>query len=466
MTGTTAVLLSVLLSPMPAASGPVSHAMAGSSASGAYGVTAGHLRPVSTRPIPGVEARTVPGASAGDFGGRPAVIGHRGACAYRPEHTLLSYRAAVEAGADYVEPDVVSTRDHVLVVRHENEISQTTDVARHPEFASRRTTKVIDGRFLTGWFTEDFTLAELRTLRAVERMPEMRPLSAAFDGREPIATFEEVVALAVRSGVGVYVETKHPGYFASIGLPLEEPVLSTLAAHGRRERSDPVFIESFETANLRALRARTRLRLVQLYESTGAPRDLVVQGDPRTYRDLATPEGLAQVASYADAVGVPTGLVMPVDRDGRPGPATTLVADAHRSGLAVHVWTVRPENAFLPLPFRRGDPAARWYARTHGDVTGWLRVLYGLGVDGVFTDDPLAARLARDLTVAGAGGTAGRGEPSRPASGPWPPGPAPGPVRSPEDQASATAGAGPAATGTVSRGVASGSGSIGRSSSA
>ncbi|WP_184888845.1 glycerophosphodiester phosphodiesterase [Sphaerisporangium siamense] len=337
-----------------------------------------------------------PGAPVLDAPPHPLVIGHRGACAYRPEHTAASYEAAVEAGADYIEPDLVSTKDHVLVVRHENEISQTTDVAVHPEFAARRTTKSVDGRRLTGWFTEDFTLAELRTLRAVERLPALRPQSAAFGGTATIMTFDEVVALARRAGVGVYPETKHPGYFASIGLPLEGVMLATLARYGWTERTDPVFVQSFETANLRALRGRTRLRLIQLLEATGAPRDLVVAGDRRTYRDLATPEGLRQIASYADGIGVHTNLVAPVDARGALGAPTTLVADAHRAGLDVHVWTVRPENAYLPAPFRKGDSAARGYAAAHGDVAGWLARLYGLGVDGVFADDPGAAVRTRE----------------------------------------------------------------------
>ncbi|MGW4643287.1 glycerophosphodiester phosphodiesterase [Sphaerisporangium sp. NPDC004334] len=348
---------------------------------------------------------TAPARAATRGGSRsyPVVVAHRGACAYRPEHTLPSYRMAIAMGADFLETDLVSTKDHVLVARHENEISQTTDVARHLEFAARRTTKVIDGRTLTGWFTEDFTLAELRTLRAVERLPALRPGSAAFDGLAPVATFEEIVALARRSGVGVYAETKHPGYFASIGLPLEGPLLATLGRYGWRERADPVWIESFETANLRALRHRTRLRLVQLLEASGAPRDLVTKGDRRTYRDLATPAGLAEIATYADAVGVSTDLVRPVDRYGRLGAPTPLVADAHRQNLDIHVWTVRPENAYLPAPFRLGDPAAPGYASAHGDVAGWLRTLYGLGVDGVFSDDPGVARQVRDEVVRGAG---------------------------------------------------------------
>ncbi|MFC4589648.1 glycerophosphodiester phosphodiesterase [Sphaerisporangium corydalis] len=346
-------------------------------------------------PVPFPAAVPVPPALGGP-GPRPLVIGHRGACAYRPEHTMLSYEAAIRMGADYIEPDLVSTKDHVLVARHENEISQTTDVAAHPEFAGRRTTKVIDGRRLTGWFTEDFTLAELRTLRAKERLPALRPGSAAYDGRARVPTFDEVAALARRAGVGIYPETKHPGYFASIGLPLEGPLLATLGRYGWREKSDPVFVQSFETANLRAMRERTRLRLVQLMESSGAPRDLVASGDPRTYRDLATPQGLSEIASYADAIGVSTRLVVPMDRNAALGTPTTLVQDAHRAGLAVHVWTVRPENAELPAAFRAGDPAAPGYAAAHGDVSGWLRRLFDLGVDGVFTDDPGIARRTRD----------------------------------------------------------------------
>ncbi|MFG1878517.1 glycerophosphodiester phosphodiesterase [Sphaerisporangium sp. NPDC049003] len=360
-------------------------------------------------PQPYVGATAVSGAHTSGLGPRPIVIGHRGACAYRPEHTLLSYETAIRMGADFIEPDLVSTKDHVLVARHENEISHTTDVATHPEFATRRTTKVIDGRRLTGWFTEDFTLAELRTLRAVERLPGLRPGSAAFDGRARVATFDEIAALARRAGVGLYPETKHPGYFASIGLPLEEPMLATLDRYGWRERTDPVFIQSFETANLKALRGRTRLRLIQLLESSGAPEDLVVSGDPRTYRDLATPEGLREIAAYADGIGPSVGLVLPTGAGGTLGAPTTLVGDAHRAGLAVHVWTVRPENSELPADYRLGDPAAPGYASAHGDMAGWLTRLYELGVDGVFTDDPGIARRTFDGLRPEPGRGSGRG---------------------------------------------------------
>ncbi|GAA5079410.1 glycerophosphoryl diester phosphodiesterase [Thermocatellispora tengchongensis] len=322
----------------------------------------------------------------------PIVIAHRGASAYRPEHTLLAYEAAIAMGADYIEPDLVSTKDGVLVARHENEISGTTDVEKHPEFASRRTTKTIDGVAVTGWFTEDFTLAELRTLRAEERVPDLRPRNTAFDGQVQIPTFDEVIELAQRHGVGIYPETKHPTYFDSIGLSMEEPLLDRLAAHGWRSGRDPVFIQSFETANLRDLRRKTKLRLVQLINGSGAPYDRVAAGDPLTYDQMVTPAGLKDIASYADGIGAATSRLVPVGPDGRLLAPTTLVGDAHRRGLLVHTWTVRGENSQLPVDFRRGDPASPVYAQAYGDVMGWLGKLYDLGIDGVFSDDPGMAR--------------------------------------------------------------------------
>lgn len=334
-----------------------------------------------------------PGPATADRRDRePIVIGHRGASAYRPEHTLLSYETAIALGADYIEPDLVSTKDHVLVARHENEISGTTDVADHPEFASRRTTKTVDGVQITGWFTEDFTLAELRTLRAKERIPDLRPENTAFNGLAQIPTFDEVIELAQRYGVGVYPETKHPTYFDSIGLSLEEPLLDTLARHGWQSRRDPVFIQSFETANLRELRGKTRLHLIQLVNASGAPYDRVAAGDPLTYDQMVTPAGLKDVATYADGVGVATSRIVPVGADGRLLPPTTLIQDAHRAHLDVHTWTIRPENSQLPVDFRLGNPANPAYPRATGNVTGWLAKLYDLGVDGVFSDDPGVAR--------------------------------------------------------------------------
>jgi glycerophosphoryl diester phosphodiesterase len=334
-------------------------------------------------------------AKVGKPGRLPLVIGHRGASGYRPEHTLASYRLAIEMGADYIEPDLVSTKDHVLVTRHENNIADTTDVAAHPEFASRRTTKTIDGTPVTGWFTEDFTLAELRTLRAKERLPDLRPANTAFDGLYQVPTFQEVIDLAKPAGVGIYPETKHPTYFDSIGLSLEEPLLATLRANGLTGPRAKVFIQSFETANLRELHARTRLPLVQLIDATGRPYDFVVAGDPRTYADLVTPAGLAEIATYADGIGPNKDLIVPRDSAGNLLEPTSLVRDAHRAGLVVHPWTFRRENNFLPLDFRQGNPASPEYLRAPGDLPAELRLFFRLGVDGVFSDNSDVAVATR-----------------------------------------------------------------------
>ena len=313
----------------------------------------------------------------------PILIAHRGASAERPEHTLMAYALAIEQGADFIEPDLVSTRDGVLVARHENEIGTTTDVAAHPEFAARRTTRAIDGQQITGWFTEDFTLAELKTLKTRERLPLLRPANTAYNGREAIPTFAEILALVAtaekRTGrrIGIYPETKHPGYFRSIGLPLEEPLLKALVAHGYGERSDPIFIQSFETGNLRALRQQTKLRLVQLVSAEGGPAD---QPDD-LYAGMLSPVGLQKIATYADAIGAERDLVL--DREGH---ATGLVETAHKAGLQVHVWTFRPENFFLPARFRSSaDPAA------HGDAAGEIRAFIAAGIDGLFSDSTRAA---------------------------------------------------------------------------
>jgi glycerophosphoryl diester phosphodiesterase len=345
----------------------------------------------------------VAGASGGQEqaaahgGGRrlPLVIGHRGASGYRPEHTIASYTLAIELGADYIEPDLVSTKDHVLVARHENDITGTTDVASHPEFAARRTTKTIDGVVHEGWFTEDFTLAELRTLRAVERLPDLRPANTAFDGLYQIPTFQEVIDLAKRHRVGIYPETKHPTYFDSIGLSLEEPMLAALRANGLDRPGAKVFIQSFETANLKELNRKTRLPLVQLIDEVGAPYDFVVAGDPRTYADLVTPEGLAEIATYADGIGPSKNLIVPRDAAGNLLEPTSLVRDAHRAGLVVHPWTFRRENSFLPNDFRQGNPASPEYLRAPGDLPAELRLFFRLGVDGVFSDNSDVAVATR-----------------------------------------------------------------------
>jgi glycerophosphoryl diester phosphodiesterase len=331
----------------------------------------------------------------------PLVIGHRGASGYRPEHTLAAYDLAIRMGADYVEPDLVSTKDGVLVARHENEISQTTDVAERPDFADRRTTKTIDGREVTGWFTEDFTLAELKTLRAKERLPELRQHNTLYDGRYEVPTLQEVIDVVrgasrrLRRTIGIYPETKHPTYFDSIGLSLEEPLVRTLRRNGLARRNAPVFIQSFETSNLRDLNDSIAVPLVQLIDNSGAPFDLVAKGDPRTYDDLATPAGLEEIATYADGVGPAKDRIVPRDAEGNLGEPTSFVDDAHAAGLEVHAWTFRNENAFLPADFRRGsDPA------DYGDAFAEYELFFRLGVDGVFSDNPDTAREARDRPFA------------------------------------------------------------------
>jgi glycerophosphoryl diester phosphodiesterase len=328
----------------------------------------------------------------------PIVIGHRGASGYVPEHTLTSYFIAMQDGADYVEPDLVMTKDGVLVARHENEIGGTTNVAEHPEFASRHTTKVIDGTSITGWFTEDFTLAELKTLRARERIPDIRPGNTRFDGQFEVPTFEEILSLvhgveeqrdthARQLGlpaprhIGVYPETKHPTYFAGIGLPMEKKLVSTLEHYGYRGRNGLAYIQSFEVGNLQALSKMTQLPLVQLIDASGAPYDFVVKHDPRTYADLITPAGLAEVAKYAQAIGPNKMLLIPRTADGKLGEPTALVANAHANHLRVHPWTFRAENNFLPKNLTQGTSPAEF-----GDLESELLAYLRTGMDGFFTD--------------------------------------------------------------------------------
>ena len=323
----------------------------------------------------------------------PIVIAHRGASGERPEHTLASYRLAIEQGADFIEPDLVLTKDGVLVARHENEISETTDVTNHPEFASRKATKTIDGQKVEGWFTEDFTLAELKTLRARERLPKLR--GTEFDGRFEIPTFEEILALlaevnAKRTGdrktaVGVYPETKHPSYFVSIGLPHEAPLLAMLDRFGYRGRAAPVYIQSFEVGNLMDIRAKSALPLIQLMDAGGGPADR-----PGTsYAAMASPAGLKMIAAYADGIGPNKAMVIPRGALGRLGKPTDLVRDAHEAGLKVHPWTFRRENYFLPLGDKGGvNPAG------HGDLAAEIGAYLATGIDGLFSDNPREAVVA------------------------------------------------------------------------
>jgi glycerophosphoryl diester phosphodiesterase len=319
------------------------------------------------------------------------VIGHRGAPSYRPEHTLASYELAIDLGADLIEADVVVTRDGVLVARHESELSRSTDVAAHPEFAGRRRTQEVDGEELTGWFSEDFTLAELRTLRATERMPGVRPLNTAYDGRFGVLTLAEVVALAdARSTssrrVRVQAELKCPAWFATQGLPMTELLTAELARLDARRADGPVVVMSFESHALRELRGDLGAggtRLVQLIEEEGVQDALV------------TPSGLREISTYADGIAPHKGRILLHGADGTLVGVSDLITQAHRAELTVQPWTLRPENLFLPSHLRRGsDPSGI------GDAQTEARLLLALGVDGVITDAPETAHRARlELTA-------------------------------------------------------------------
>jgi glycerophosphoryl diester phosphodiesterase len=299
------------------------------------------------------------------------VIAHRGASGERPEHTLASYSLAIEEGADYIEPDLVMTRDRVLIARHENEISGTTDVAQHAEFADRRRSQTIDGESMSGWFTEDFTLSEIKSLRARERLAELRPQNRQFDRQFSVPTFDEIMQLIMSANrqpgrnrpVGVYPETKHPAHFQGIGLPMELAVLDTLRRYRYAGAGSPVFIQSFDPRNLRQLRGMTQLPLVQLLEHE--------LGD------------VAEIARYADAIGIAKALATP-----------DAVRAAHAANLKVHAWTFRAENEFLPADLKVGEsPAA--YGRLDAEIRRYLE----RGIDGFFVDFPAIGVRARDAYI-------------------------------------------------------------------
>ncbi|MFA7648508.1 MAG: glycerophosphodiester phosphodiesterase [Phenylobacterium sp.] len=338
----------------------------------------------------GLAAAAAPAALAQVAGKRPLVIAHRGASGQLPEHTLSAYLLAIRQGADFIEPDLVPTRDGVLVARHENEISATTDVASKRNFASRKKTKTIDGRQVEGWFVEDFTLAELKTLRARERLPKIRPANAKYDGNEAIPTFHQIVELArgesAKAGrtIGIYPEMKHPAYFRGVGLAIEPRLAAALKIQGLESRSSPVIVQSFEPDSLQRFRRLSPVRRVQLIAADGGPAD----GKGARYADMLTPGGLKAIKAYADGIGVELPLVLNLAETAMPG--TPLVGLAHATGLQVHAWTVRAENHFLPEALRRGTAP-----EAYGDVHALLRALYASGVDGVFTDFPWVAVQVR-----------------------------------------------------------------------
>lgn len=336
---------------------------------------------------------------------RPLLFAHRGASALRPEHTLASYARAIADGADYIEPDLVSTKDGVLVARHENFMSETTDIETRPEFASRKTRKTIDGQAHEGWFVSDFTLAELKTLRAIERLGKVRTISSAYNGQFQVLSFEEIIDFVAAESatrgrvIGLVPELKNSTFFASIGLPLEERFVATLRAHEYTRRA-PVEIQSFETANLKALRKTlgrpANVRLMQLVINGGKmdairPADVVAAGGTLTFGEITSPRGLRDVAAYADVVAPPTRGVIPLGPDDRLARPYPLVADAHKAGLLVHTWTFRPENMFLAADFRNdAGPAARNEAGSIAEIRRYIET----GIDGLFSDDSAVARTA------------------------------------------------------------------------
>lgn len=333
------------------------------------------------------------------------VVGHRGASALRPEHTLASYQKAIDDGADFIEPDLVSTKDGVLVTRHENEIGGTTNVSTLSQFADRKTTKNIDGKDLTGWFTEDFTLSELQQLKARERIPEFRPANTAYNDLYPVPTLEQVIELAEanykKTGkiIGLYIETKHPTYFKKQKLEMEDTLLKTLAKYEYTRDIAPVYLQSFEVSNLKYLKDQLDLhktikhaQIIQLYDAkTSQPADFVESGETKTYADLATAQGLKDVAKYANGVGPSKGYILNFNDNGSVQ-TTSFISDAHTAGLKVHPYTFRPENNYLPKPLKcsQDKPAERCPSGALKEFEAYFKA----GVDGVFTDDPALGREA------------------------------------------------------------------------
>lgn len=324
-------------------------------------------------------------ATMADFK-KPLIIGHRGASGYRPEHTLAAYQLAIEMGADFIEPDLVMTKDKVLVARHENEISGTTDVATvYPE---RKTTKEIDGIKVTGWFIEDFTLQEIKKLRAKERL-DFRDHS--FDGKFEVPTLTEILKLVkaeskkYKKNIGLYPETKHPSYFKSIGLPLEESLIKELKKYGFNTKNSPVFIQSFELGSLRKLKKLSPLPLIFLIDDPDkVPFDFVLEGKKTTYLELIQPESLKELSSWLVGIGPYKRYIVPVNAKDEKLPPTQLIEQAHAVGLLVHPYTFRSEDRYLHQDYK-GDPANEYLE------------FYKLGVDGVFSDFSDQAFKAREI---------------------------------------------------------------------
>lgn len=345
-------------------------------------------------------AKVLPGNVA-----RPKVevLAHRGASALRPEHTLASYAKAIADGADYIEPDLVMTKDGVLVARHDNELSSTTNVAEHPEFSNRRRTEIIDGEQMTGWFVSDFTYREIKTLRARERIPEIRVNNAKFDGQFEIPSWEEIIdfvaaqSATVGRQIGLVPELKHSSYFANIGLSLEDSFLAIVNDHSHT-RTAPLIVQSFEVSNLINLRKKiqnsSNIRLMQL---TGAPKqrpaDFVLAKKETTFGDMTSKVGLQIVRTYADIVAPPTRVLVPVDSGQRMLAPSRIISDAHDVGLVVHTWTFRPENRFLAANFRNLDGEN---ARNETGSIKEMQFFIALGIDGFFTDDSVLGRRAVD----------------------------------------------------------------------
>ena len=322
---------------------------------------------------------------------KPIIIAHRGASGYRPEHTIASYELAIKMGADFIEPDLVFTKDGHLICRHENNISDTTDVAEKPEFANRKTTKTIDGEKLTGWFTEDFTLAEIKTLRCKERLPQLRPQNTKYDGQFAIPTFEEILELREKASnengreIGVYPETKHPSYFLTHNLDFDEPLLSLIDKFGLNSADAPIFIQSFEVENLKRLGKKTKVKLIQLMSAEGGPWDNQ-SGFTTTYHQMISPDGLKEIATYAYGIGPEKTMIIPRDKNNKSLPPTTLVADCHELGIKLHPWTFRAENYFLADELRQGSSLSPLYLRHHGDLVTEIKQFLDAGIDGFFCD--------------------------------------------------------------------------------